>query len=143
MLTENVKVLDRLVIDSQAMMAYLGQEPAGGRVRELLRTSEPWMILITLGEVAYLMERLHGPEAADLIFSGLLASELRGKSIRIRWLPVDESLVRRAASLKAHGGMSYADCFVAAAADILECPVLTGDREFTKAEEAGIAVHWF
>jgi hypothetical protein len=50
--------------------------------------------------------------------------------------------VREAASLKSRGGMSYADCFAAAAAYLLDCPVLTGDREFTVAEAAGIAVEW-
>jgi predicted nucleic acid-binding protein len=47
-----------------------------------------------------------------------------------------------AASLKATGGLSYADCFAAAAAAILNCPVLTGDKEFAVAEGAGISVEW-
>jgi predicted nucleic acid-binding protein len=51
-------------------------------------------------------------------------------------------LVRRAASLKAQGGMSYAECFAAAAAAMLNCPVLTGDPEFAKAAQAGILVEW-
>jgi hypothetical protein len=38
--------------------------------------------------------------------------------------------------------MSYADCFAAAAAARLDCPVLTGDPEFAAAEEAGIRVDW-
>ncbi|HEX8917664.1 MAG TPA: hypothetical protein VF898_04130 [Chloroflexota bacterium] len=43
---------------------------------------------------------------------------------------MDDALVRRAASLMAAGGLSYADCFAAAAADLLSCPTLTGDSEF-------------
>ncbi|MGI8824818.1 MAG: PIN domain-containing protein [Chloroflexota bacterium] len=50
--------------------------------------------------------------------------------------------MRRAASLKATGGLSYADCYAAAAAALLDCPVLTGDPEFVAAEKVGIAVSW-
>ena len=51
-------------------------------------------------------------------------------------------LVRRAAAIKARGGISYADAFAAAAASVLDCPVLTGDPEFRVAEEAGVTVRW-
>lgn len=88
------------------------------------------------------MERNRGLAAADDVYALLLATERPGGSAPIRWLPVDHALVRRAASLKAAGGMSYADCFAAAAAAILDCPVLTGDPEFRAAERAGIKVAW-
>ncbi len=38
--------------------------------------------------------------------------------------------------------MSYADAFAAAAASVLDWPVLTGDPEFRVAEEAGVKVRW-
>jgi predicted nucleic acid-binding protein len=71
-----------------------------------------------------------------------LRAEERAGGVPIRWVSIDGALVRRAASLKAAGGMSYADCFAAAAAAMLGCPVLTGDPEFAAAEEAGIVVEW-
>jgi predicted nucleic acid-binding protein len=100
------------------------------------------MTLVNLGEVTYIVERARGKPEADNVYANLLARERPGGGAPIRWMPVDEVLVRRAASLKAAGGLSYADCFAAAAADILGCPVLTGDPEFKAAEQAGIAVTW-
>lgn len=100
------------------------------------------MTLVNLGEVTYVVERERGKAAADTVYANLLSNERPGGGAAIRWLPVDEVLVRKAASLKAAGGLSYADAFAAAAAGILNCPVLTGDPEFAAAEQAGIAVEW-
>lgn len=99
------------------------------------------MTLVNLGEVAYIIERSQGKAAADDVYSNLLANERPG-GVAIQWVLVDDALVRRAASLKATGGLSYADCFAAAAASILDCPVITGDPEFQAAEAAGIRVIW-
>jgi PIN domain nuclease of toxin-antitoxin system len=134
------KIAERLVLDSHAVLAFLEGEPVGQRVAEVLTTGEPWMNLINLGEVVYIVERHRGKAAADDVYALLLASERPGGGAPIRWLPVDATLVRRAASLKAAGGLSYADCFAAAA--ILGCPILTGDPEFRSAERAGIGVAW-
>jgi predicted nucleic acid-binding protein len=100
------------------------------------------MTLVNLGEVAYVLERSRGRAAADEVFANLLSDEPVEGYRPISWLPVDARLVREAASLKSRGGMSYADCFAAAAAYLLDCPVLTGDHEFKAAEAAGIAVEW-
>lgn len=130
-----------IVLDSQAVLSFLWNEPAGRRVAEILIRGEPWMTLVNLAEVIYLIERQGGVEVADEIYANLLADEPPDRRA-IRWVPVDTRLVRRAASLKALGGMSLADCFAAAAAALLNCPVLTGDREFEVAEAAGITVEW-
>lgn len=100
------------------------------------------MTLVSLGEVTYIVERSRGKAAADGVFADLLSGERPDGGVPIRFLPIDETLVRRTASLKAAGGMSYADCFAAAAASILGCPVLTGDPEFASAERAGVRVTW-
>lgn len=100
------------------------------------------MTLVNLGEVAYIVERERGRTAADTVFANLLASERPGGGNPIHWFDINEALVRRAATLKAAGGLSYADCFAAAAAALLGCPVATGDREFVAAERAGIEVLW-
>lgn len=136
-----MKIPDRVVLDSYAVLALLNGEAVGHRVTEVLTHGEPWMTLANLGEVTYIVERARGKADADDVFANLLA-EQRPKSVAIRWYPVDEVLVRRAASLKSAGGLSYADCFAAAAASLLECPVLTGDPEFSAVENAGIAVEW-
>lgn len=136
------KITERVVLDAHAIMTFLEGEPAAQQVADVLATGEPWMTLVNLGEVTYIVERGRGKASADNVYANLLAAERPDGGVPIRWLPVDEVLVRRAASLKAASGLSYADCFAAAAAAILGCPVLTGDREFVRAEKAGIAVIW-
>jgi predicted nucleic acid-binding protein len=120
----------------------LQKEAGWEQVRDVLRRGEPWMTLINLGEVAYILEREQGVATADSVFADLLAEQRPDGSPPIRWLPVDQSLVRNAASLKARGRLSYADAFAAAAAGLLACPVMTGDPEFAAAETLGIEVRW-
>ncbi len=117
----------------------LEKEPGWERVRSVLRDGEPWMTLVNLGEVAYIVERNHGTVVADAIFADLLADARPDGSPAIQFVPIDHTLVRVAASLKA-GGLSYAYAFAAAAAKRLGCPVLTGDPEFSAAERAGVQV---
>jgi PIN domain nuclease of toxin-antitoxin system len=137
----NGKIGDRVVLDTHAVFAWLNGERGADRVAEVLHGGEPWMTVINLGEIVYIVERGSGKVAADEVYANLLA-DARPDGVPIQWLPVDAALVRRAASLKAAGGLSYADCFAAAAASVLDCSVLTGDPEFAAAERAGIAVEW-
>lgn len=133
---------NRIVLDSFAVLAFLEGEPPAQRVADILMAGEPWMTLVNLGEVTYIVERARGTAVADVVFADLLARERPDGGVPIQLLPIDQQLVRRAASLKAAGGLSYADCFAAAAASILECSVLTGDPEFAAAERAGVTVTW-
>lgn len=132
---------DRVVLDAHAVLVFLGEEPGWTDVEEILRSGEPWMTLVNLGEVAYILERASGAAGADEMWANLRAQSRPGGS-PVRWLDIDEALVRRAAGIKARGGLSYADAFAAGAASVLNCPVLTGDPEFRTAEELGITVRW-
>ncbi len=132
---------DRVVLDAHAVLAFFGEEPGWAEVDEVLRMGEPWMTLVNLGEVVYILERSSGRAAADEVWANLRA-ESRPGGVPVQWLEVDDHLVRRAAAIKAQGGISYADAFAAGAASLLGCPVLTGDLEFRVAEAAGVAVRW-
>ncbi len=132
---------DRVVLDAHAVLAFLGEEPGWTEVEEILRFGEPWMTLVNLGEVAYILERASGAAAADEVWANLRA-ESRPGGVSVRWIDIDDTLVRRAAVLKARGGLSYGDAFAAGAASVLDCPVLTGDPEFRVAEELGVTVRW-
>jgi len=133
---------ERRVLDSHAILVGLQKEPGWEQVEGAMRHGEPWMTLVNLGEVAYIVERNHGAAAADTVFAELQAEERPDGSPPIRFIPIDPELTRGAASLKALGGLSYADAFAAAAAQLLRCPILTGDPEFAAAEQAGITVDW-
>jgi PIN domain nuclease of toxin-antitoxin system len=132
---------DRVVLDAHAVLVLLGEEDGWAEVEEILRHGEPWMTLVNLGEVAYVLERTFGAAAADEVWANLRA-ESRPDGAPIRWIDVDDTLVRQAAAIKARNGLSYADAFAAGAASVLDCPVLTGDSEFRVAEELGISVRW-
>lgn len=132
---------DRAVLDAHAVLAFLGEEPGWAEVDEVLRMGEPWMTLVNLGEVVYVLERASGRAAADEVWANLRA-ESRPGGVPVRWLEIDDDLVRRAAGIKARGGLSYADAFAAGAASVLDCPVLTGDPELRVAEELGVTVRW-
>ncbi|MDA8309442.1 MAG: PIN domain-containing protein [Actinomycetota bacterium] len=134
-------MVDRVVLDAHAVLAFLGQEQGWGEVEETLRSGEPWMTLVNLGEVAYILERTSDAGAADEVWANLRA-ESRPGGVPVRWIDLDDTLVRRAAAIKARGGLSYADAFASAAAAVLDCPVLTGDPEFRAAERLGVAVRW-
>ncbi|MHB8395570.1 MAG: PIN domain-containing protein [Candidatus Dormibacteria bacterium] len=138
----SARTADRRLLDSHAVLVALEKEPGWERVRAVLRDGEPWMTLVNLGEVAYIVERHTGTVAADAVFADLLADARPDGSPAIQFVPIDHTLVRVAASLKAGGGLSYADAFAAAAAKRLGCPVLTGDPEFRAAEGAGVQVEW-
>jgi len=132
---------DRVVLDAHAVLAFLSDEPGGADVEEILRIGEPWMTLVNLGEVAYILERASGAGAADEVWANLRAQRRPG-GVPVRWIDIDDTLVRRAAAIKARGGLSYADAFAAGAASVLDCPVVTGDPEFRVAEEFGVMVRW-
>ena len=127
---------NRCVLDSFAVLALIQGEPGYARVRELLReaaqgTAELHMSLINLAEVRYRIIR-------------------RGVDVQNR-LSAVESLPIRAASadayidavvdLKAAHPVSLGDCFAAALAIDLGCPVVTGDPEFRRLE-GEVAIEW-
>jgi PIN domain nuclease of toxin-antitoxin system len=132
---------DRVVLDAHAVLAFLGQEPGWADVEEILRIGEPWMTLVKLGAVAYILERTSGAAAGDEVWANLRAQRRPGGA-PVRWIDIDDTLVRRAAAITARGGLSYVDAFAAGAASVLDCPVLTGDPEFRVAEELGVRVRW-
>ncbi|MGA9775592.1 MAG: PIN domain-containing protein [Candidatus Dormiibacterota bacterium] len=130
---------DRVVLDAHAVLTSLGEEPGWPEVEEIPRSGEPWMTLVNLGEVAYIVERTSDAGADDEMWANLRA-ESRPGGVPVRWIDIDDKLVRQAAAVEARGAMSYANAFAAAAASVLDCPVLTGDPEFRVADKAGVTV---
>jgi len=121
---------DAIVLDAQALAAYVGSEPGARAIAAILTraTREEIVLSITTvnaGEVLLAAERMGGAQAShetlDLI-----------QDLPIDIISVDLELAARAAWFKFRGGISYADCFAAALAHRDGIPVLTGDREFER-----------
>jgi len=131
--------LNIYVLDSFAMLALLQLEAGADQVAALLReaeqeTSRVLMSLISLGEVAYIIERRWG----ETRLRNFLAY---ANEAPIEIAPVDQDRVFAAAHIKAHYSISYADAFAVALTQELEATVVTGAPEF-RAVEGLVSVQW-
>ena len=120
------------VVDSYALMAYLGDEAGAEQVKALLRQAQGdkaiiYLSLINLGEVAYIIERRYGSERLQEVLARLA-------QLPITIVEVPHERVLAAAHVKAHHAVSYADAFAIALAEEKGAPVVTGDPEFKKVE---------
>ena len=110
------------VLDSWAVLRYLEDaSPAAEAVSDLLGEEKPLMSWINLGEVHYVLRRLHGEDAATETVRDL-------RDVIDARLP-DEGLVVDAARIKADHPMAYADAFAAALTVAGDATLWTGDPE--------------
>lgn len=111
-----------VVLDSWAVLRYLEDEgSAAAAVADLLDGGRPLMSWINLGEVHYVLRRLHGEDDAIETVRDL-------RRVVDARLP-DERLILDAARIKADQPMSYADTFAAALAVTHDAELWTGDPE--------------
>lgn len=111
-----------VVLDSWAVLRYLEDTgDAAAQVADLLERGRPLMSWINLGEVHYVLRRLHGEDDAIETVRDL-------RTVVDARLP-DERLVLDAARIKADRPLSYADAFAAALAVAQEAVLWTGDPE--------------
>lgn len=111
-----------VVLDSWAVLRYLEDaSPAAEAVGDLLGQEKPLMSWINLGEVHYVLRRLHGENAATETVRDL-------RDVIDARLP-DETLVVDAARIKADHPMAYADAFAAALTVAFDATLWTGDPE--------------
>lgn len=127
------------VLDSWAVLAYLGDEAASEEAAELIATAHEnrtpmFMSSVNAGEVWYIVAREISETDADKAISDVL-------SLGIELVDINWGLTRIAASFKAKHRMSYADCFAAALAKEHRCELVTGDNEF-KQIEGEIGIRW-
>ena len=111
-----------VVLDSWAVLRYLEDAgPAAAAVADLLEEAKPPMSWINLGEVHYVLRRLHGEDSATETVRDL-------RDVIDARLP-DERLVLDAARIKADHPMAYADAFAAALTIDQDATLWTGDPE--------------
>jgi predicted nucleic acid-binding protein len=128
-----------IVIDSHALLAFLGGEGGAERVAVFLRSAREGklravMSTVNLGEVAYVTERRLDLRSAQAALAAI-------DQLPIEILPVDQAVALIAAHLKAVHKLPYIDASVAALAHSEAGTVLTGDRDFTAIEHL-IPVEW-
>ncbi|MBZ5594904.1 MAG: type II toxin-antitoxin system VapC family toxin [Acidobacteriia bacterium] len=132
-------MIEDLVFDSWAILAYVQAEPGGAQVKSLLLENAEvrrplWISSINLGEVWYTLARRHSPDHASRQLAELT-------QIGLERVDVDWPMVLQAADYKSRHKISYADAFAAALAKQRNAELVTGDREF-RALESEINIHW-
>jgi predicted nucleic acid-binding protein len=110
-----------VALDSWALLAFLKDEPAAGRIESEWLDGGAAISSINLGETLYIRIRAIGEDSA---VAGVETIR-RGLTV----VDPDWSLVVAAATIKAGGGLSYADAFCIATALQLGAPLWTGDPE--------------
>jgi uncharacterized protein len=129
----------KFILDSYALLAYFQAEPAGAKVRDILKqasagTVAAFLSVISLGEVYYIIARKKGEDRAGEIIEFI-------SSLPVELVDATKERVLAAARVKAHYPVSYADAFVISTAIELTAVILTGDPEF-KATESQAAILW-
>lgn len=125
------------IFDSYALLALLEDEPGADLVAGVINKqgADIYISSINLGEIYYLLLRRSGLEQAESVLESIVLEE-KLTVAEASWVRV-----KAAASVKATGGLSYADAFAVSLAKEFEAPLLTGDPEIiAKAEEIGIQV---
>ncbi len=118
-----------VVLDSWAILRYLEDaDPAAHAVSELLEQEKPLMSWLNLGEIHYVLRRLHGEDNATETVRDL-------RDVVDARLP-DERLVLDAARIKATHPMAYADAFAAALTIAEDATLWTGDPELLLEQSA-------
>lgn len=121
------------VLDSYALLAYLGAEEGQRTVQELLKqaaegSEKLYLTIINYGEVLYIVERERGLAAAQMTVAAI-------DQLPIAVTEADRELTFGAAHIKANYPLAYADCFAVALARDVEGVVVTGDPEFSAVAE--------
>lgn len=127
------------VLDSYALLAYLGGETGMRRVREVLSdaTQDRCQVLhsiINLGEVLYITERELGLVPAHAALAAV-------EQLPIEILPATKEVVLAAAHVKANYRIAYADAFAVVTAQDYTATLLTGDNEFEQVNEL-VIIEW-
>jgi ribonuclease VapC len=127
------------VLDSFALLAYLGGEEGQQRVTEILRQVEAQetqlhLSVINYGEVLYVVERERGLTEVHLTIAAI-------GQLPIEVVDADRRLTFAAAHIKASYPLAYADCFAVSLAQEKHAAVVTGDPEF-KSVETLVDVEW-
>ncbi len=128
--------ISKYVLDSYAILVFLNREQGWEKVRDIIRDAthdraELHMSLINMAEVRYTTARRRSNILQ--IFAALEALPITIASA--------DAYVESVINLKTRYPIALTDCFAAALAIDLNCPLITGDPEFKKLEDK-LQVEW-
>ena len=128
-----------IVLDSWAVMAYLGDEPAAEKIGTMIADAQDdgtplLMSVVNAGEVWYTLVRRRSVKEADETLHWL-------HEVGVRLVDADWAITKIAAGFKVKGNISFADCYAAAVAKHNKATLITGDPEFKQLEDE-ISISW-
>ena len=127
------------LFDSHALLAFFQKEEGAEIVAKILRESvkqqlDQFINVINLGEIIYMIKRRFGDQKKMEILGHI-------HQLGLKILPAPETLVYKAAELKAEYPISYADCFALACALEYSAILVTGDPDFRKVGDL-VSIQW-
>ena len=127
------------LFDSHALLAFFQKEEGAEIVAKILRKSvkqrlDQLISVINLGEIIYMTKRRFGDQKKMEILG-------RIHQLGLKILPAPDTIVYKAAELKAEYPISYADCFALASALEYSAILVTGDPEFKKVVHL-VSIQW-
>ncbi len=127
------------LFDNYALLSFFQEEKGAEAVAKIIKKAQKHELdrlicVINLGEIIYLTKRRFGDNKKI---------ELLGRigQLGFKILPAEDSLVYKAAELKAEYPISYADCLDLAFAQEHFAILVTGDHDFEKVAHL-INIHW-
>lgn len=128
-----------IVLDSWAIIAYLEDEAAAGKVADIIADAHEvkiplFMTVVNAAEVWYIVAREASASDADACVKQI-------RDLGIELVDADWDLAKAAGYFKSRNKMSFADCFAAALAKHQKASLVTGDPEFKQVEQE-ITIHW-
>jgi len=126
-------VAEAFVLDTSALLALRSDESGAGRVEEILRLGRQGRTQVLLSfmsrmEVLYRVTASEGAEAAS---TALRLIDAAG----VEWVSCEPAILETAARLKARGGLSVANAWIAATAEVRGAVLVHKDPEFARARE--------
>jgi predicted nucleic acid-binding protein len=126
-------VKNLFVLDTSALVALRGDEPGANRIATLLQhaSRQQCRLLVsfmTRMEILYLIWRDEGEKAARDALRLL-------DSFSMEWTTCDTQILEASAYIKAQGGLSVADSWIAGTALRYEATLIHKDPEFEKFSE--------
>ena len=124
----------RLVLDTSAVLAMRSDEPGADRVERLLRAARSGRATVLLSFMTRmeLLYRIASDEGQEQAESAVRLLDAAG----VEWVSCEPAILEEAARIKAGGGLSVADAWIAATAAVRDAVLVHKDREFARAAGA-------
>ena len=125
--------VSRFVLDTSAILALRGNESGAGRVEKILRGAHArrCRVLVSFMTRMEMLYRVTADEDEERAADAVRLLDAAG----VEWVSCDPAILLEAARIKARGGLSVADAWIAATAVVRDAVLVHKDPEFRRARD--------